>query len=247
MPDIWPEFTILEAVLVGGVAFFAGIVRGFSGFGSALMVVPVMAAVFGPQLAIPAAVIIHLVTGAQLMPGALKDCEWGRVIPLSIAGSLAIPVGVWFLTSQDPDLLRKIISVLIIVFAFVMLRGWRYTGRVNGWVMAAVGAVGGLITGAATIGGPPVVAFLMAGPFSAAQNRAAIILYFTFVQSVALVFYWVAGVMVWPVVGICILVMPTLMLGMWLGQRLFRRASEQGFRRFALIFLVFIGIATFFV
>jgi uncharacterized membrane protein YfcA len=125
-----------------------------------------------------------------------------------------------------------------------MLRGWRYTGKINAWIMAAVGAIGGVITGAATIGGPPVVTFLMAGPFSAAQNRAAIILYFTFVQLVAIVMYWLGDLILWPIVGICATVMPTLMAGMWIGQNLFKRASEEGFRRVALIFLLLIGFAT---
>ena len=37
---------------------------------------------------------------------------------------------------------------------------------------------------------------------------------------------------------------PGLMLGMWLGQRLFDQASEEGFRRVALTFLLVIGLAT---
>ncbi len=242
--EYWPDITTAETVLVAATAFVAGVMRGFSGFGSALVIVPVMAAVYGAQLAVPAAVVIHLLTTAQLLPSALRDCEWGRVVPLSVAGSLAIPVGAWVLVTQDPDLLRKAISVLIIVFAVMMLRGWRYTGKINGWIMAAVGVIGGVITGAATIGGPPVVTFLMAGPFSAAQNRAAIILYFTFVQLVAVVMYWIGDLILWSMVGICVTVMPTLMAGMWIGQNLFKRASEEGFRRVALIFLLLIGFAT---
>lgn len=247
MTEIWPAITLAELIVVAVTAFAAGVMRGFSGFGSALVVVPVMAAVFGPRLAVPAAVVIHLITSVQLLPEALRDCEWGRVVPLSVAGSLAIPLGAWFLVTQDPDLLRKAISVLIVVFAIMMLRGWRYTGKINAWIMASAGVVGGLVTGAATIGGPPVVAFLMAGPFSAAQNRAAIILYFIFVQLVAVVMYWIGGLMAWPIVGICAIVMPTLMLGTFLGQRLFRRASEELFRKVALVFLIAIGVATFFV
>ncbi len=244
MVEYWADITIAETVLVAATAFVAGIMRGFSGFGSALVIVPVMAAVYGAQLAVPAVVVIHLLTTVQLLPGALRDCEWGRVIPLSVAGSLAIPFGAWVLVTQDSDLLRKAISVLIILFAIMMLRGWRYTGKINAWIMAVVGVIGGVITGATTIGGPPVVTFLMAGPFSAAQNRAAIILYFTFVQLVAVVMYWLGELILWPIVGICVTVMPTLMAGMWIGQNLFKHASEEGFRRIALLFLLLIGFAT---
>lgn len=244
--EFWPEISWVEAIAVAVVTFAAGVMRGYSGFGSALVVVPATAAVFGPQLAIPAVVIIHLITSIQLLPEALRDVEWGRVAPLSIAGSLAVPVGAWILVTQDPEVLRTAISVLIILFAIMMMRGWRYTGKINGWVMAGVGMTGGIITGAATIGGPPVITFLMAGPFKAAQNRAAIILYFVFVQIVAVTVYWIGGLMTWPIVGICVLVMPTMMAGMWVGQRLFARASESGFRRIALTFLLLIGITTLF-
>lgn len=247
MTGIWPAVSGPEVVVVAVAALAAGVMRGFSGFGSALVVVPVMAAVFGPRLAVPAALVIQLLTSAQLVPEALRDCEWGRVVPLSVAGCLAIPVGAWILATEDPGMLRKGIAVLIIVFAVMLLRGWRYTGRVNAWIMGAAGAAGGLVTGAVSIGGPPVVAFLMAGPFTAAQNRAAIILYFLFVQIVAVAMYWIGGLFEWETVGICLIVGPTLVLGTLLGQRLFRRASERLFRRVALVFLIAIGVATFFV
>lgn len=244
--EIWTEISLVESAAVVFAAFIAGIMRGFSGFGSALIIVPITAVVFGPRLAVPAIVAIHLITSIQLMPKAMRDVEWGRVAPLSIAGSLAVPVGAWILVTQDSEMIRKAISVLIIVFAVMLMRGWRYTGKINGWVMAGAGLVGGVITGAATIGGPPVVAFLMAGPFKAAQNRAAIILYFVFIQIVAMGTYWIGGLLSWPIIGVCILVMPPLMTGMWIGQRMFARASEDGFRRVSLFFLLAIGIATLF-
>lgn len=244
--DIWTDFSLLEGMAVVLASFIAGIMRGFSGFGSALVIVPIAAAVFGPRLAVPAVVAIHLITSFQLLPQALRDVDWGRVVPLSVAGSVAVPIGAWVLVSQEPGDIRALISVLIIFFAIMLMRGWRYTGAINGWIMGGAGFIGGFITGLSTLGGPPVVAFLMAGPFSAAQNRAAIILYFIFVQSVAMVVYWIGGLLAWPLVGICILVAPPLMLGMWIGQRLFANASEEGFRRVALVFLLAIGIATLF-
>lgn len=210
------------------------------------MIVPVASAFLGPQIAVPVVTAVHLVTSIQLLPRTLHDVDWARVAPLSITGCVTIPIGVWVLATEDPEAIRKGISVLIIFFVFLMMRGWRYTGRINAWIMGAVGLFGGFITGAASVGGPPVVTFLMAGPFSAAQNRAAIILYFIFVQSIAMGMYWIGGLLVAQIIGACLLIMPTLMAGMWIGQNLFARTSEAGFRRVALIFLMVIGIATLF-
>lgn len=244
--EFWPDISFVEAFVIAAVSFVAGVMRGFSGFGAALIMVPVASAFLGPQIAVPVVTAVNLVTSIQLVPRALQDVEWGRVAPLSMAGCVAIPIGAWVLATGDPEVIRKGISVLIIIFAFMMMRGWRYTGRINGWIMGAVGLIGGFITGAASVGGPPVVTFLMAGPFNAAQNRAAIILYFIFVQTIAMAMYWIGGLLVAQIIGACLLIMPTLMTGMWIGQNLFAKASEAGFRRIALIFLMVIGIATLF-
>ena len=241
------DITWAQAAIIAAMSLAAGVMRGFSGFGSALAIVPVAAAAVGPLLAVPAVVCVHLATSAQLAPGALRAADWGRVWPLSAAGMAGVPVGAWLLVTQDPGLIRQAISILIIVFAVLMLRGWRYTGRINRAVTAGVGALGGFISGAAMIGGPPVVMFLLAGPHRASQNRGAIILYFIFTQIAALAMYWIEGLLVRTVLWLCLLIAPPLMAGMWIGERLFGRASEETFRRVSLCFLLAVGTATLFV
>ncbi len=244
---MFPDLDWAEALAIAIAAFVAGLIRGYSGFGAALAMVPVLAAVVGPVLAVPAVVVVNFFTGVQLIPGAFRDADWERVWPLSIGGMIGVPLGAWLLVSLDPELLRRGISVLIIIFGLLMLRGWRYTGSLNLPLTAGVGGLGGVISGASTIGGPPVVMFLLAGPHRAAQNRAAIIFYFQISQIVALVSYWIGGLLVWTILWLCVLIAPSMMAGMWLGERLFRRTSEELFRRVALIFLIVIGGATLFV
>lgn len=238
------DITWAQAAVIAATAFVAGLMRGFAGFGSALTIVPVTSAVAGPLVAVPAVVLMHIVTGAQLLPGALRAVDWGRAWPLSLAGVAAVPVGAWLLVSQDPEHIRRGISLLIIVFAVLMLRGWRYTGRINNWVTTAVGGTGGVISGAAMIGGPPVVMFLLAGPHRAAQNRGTIIMYFQFTQLAAIAMYWIEGILVWDIVWLALLTAPPLMLGMLGGQWLFGRASDEAFRRVALLFLLAVGVTT---
>ena len=241
------DITWVEAVLICATAFVAGIFRGYSGFGSALTIVPVMSAAVGPLLAVPTVVAVHFVTGLQLVPGAYRDANWGQVWPLSLSGMVGIPAGAWLLFVLDPELLRMGISILIIIFGILMLRGWRYTGRINMAVTTGVGAFGGFISGAATIGGPPVIMFLLAGPNRAATSRAAIIYYFQLSQVVALITYGLGGLLVWDVLWLSLLVAPTLIVGTWLGERLFRKTTERAFRRFALFFLIGVGVTTLFV
>ncbi|CAN0581173.1 unnamed protein product, partial [Laminaria digitata] len=91
-----------------------------------------------------------------------------------------------------------------------------------------------------------VIIFLLAGPDSAARNRAAIILYFLFTQLIALVVYGIGGLMTLQTVWVALPMIPTIVLGTWIGEKLFGKASDQLYRRIALVFLLAIGLSTLF-
>ena len=238
------ELTALDTVLVAGTAFFAGLMRGFSGFGAALTIAPVLALAVGPRTAIPAILIVMLVTSIQLVPRAWNSADWKTVIPLSVGGAIGIPIGVWLLVVVDQELIRRSISATVTFFAILMLIGWRYRGSVKPVFSAIAGGLGGFISGAAAAGGPAVIMFLLAGPESAARNRAAIILYFLFTQGVALVVYWFGGLMTAKTLWVALPMLPTLILGTWVGEKCFGKASDQLYRRIALAFLLVIGLST---
>ena len=127
-----------------------------------------------------------------------------------------------------------------------MLTGWRYRGSVGPMITGFAGWLGGFISGVAAAGGPAVIIFLLAGPDSAARNRAAIILYFIFSQIIALMVYWFGGLITLKTFWIALPMLPTIMLGTWIGEKLFGKASEDLYRRIALVFLLVIGLTTMF-
>jgi len=187
-----------------------------------------------------------LATSAQLAPRAIRDVNWPTVVPLSVGGAIGILIGAWMLIVVDQELVKKSISVTVIFFAIVMLTGWRYRGSVGPLMSGFAGWLGGLISGVAAAGGPAVIIFLLAGPESAARNRAAIILYFIFTQAVALVVYWFGGLITLKTFWVALPMLPTIMLGTWIGEKMFGKASDELYRRIALIFLLAIGLSTFF-
>ena len=240
------ELTAVETVLVATTAFVAGVMRGFSGFGAALAIAPVLALTVGPRAAIPAILFLMLATSVQLAPRAMRDANWPVVIPLSIGGVIGIVIGSWLLIVVNQELVRKSISVTVIFFAMVMLTGWRYRGSVGPMITGFAGWLGGLISGVAAAGGPAVIIFLLAGPDSAARNRAAIILYFIFSQIIALMVYWFGDLITLKTFWIALPMLPTIMFGTWIGEKLFGKASEDLYRIIALVFLLFIGLTTMF-
>ena len=120
----------------------------------------------------------------------------------------------------------------------------RPTKRASPAASAAIG--GDIAAGVAAAGGPAVIIFLLAGPESAARNRAAIILYFIFSQVFALVVYWFGGLLSLKTLWIALPMLPTIVLGTWIGEKMFGRASDELYRRIALVFLLAIGVSTLF-
>lgn len=98
-----------------GIAALTGLVRGFTGFGSALIYMPLVSAVYSPQIAAATLLLIDSISSLPVSIRAIPQCNWREVTPVTIAGAVALPFGVAILVYLDPLLLRWLIAVLVLV------------------------------------------------------------------------------------------------------------------------------------
>lgn len=236
----WSPFKICAAVLV---VLIAGVVRGFSGFGAGLIMVPSLALIAGPAIAVPVVVLIEALAAVQLVPGALRHVRFRAIVPLSLAAGVSIPLGGTLLAALDPALMLRGISAVVLGFAIVLWGGWRYRSEPTLPVSLAVGGSSGLLTGAAGIGGPPVVLFFLSGPHGAVETRANLICYFAFTQLIALVSFAIYGLLESTVLISAMILVPAFLLAAWIGTRLFGKVDETWFRRAMLVFLIGVALA----
>ncbi|MFD2029736.1 TSUP family transporter [Ancylobacter dichloromethanicus] len=87
-------------------ALVAGVTRGFSGFGGALIFVPLVSAAYGPRVAAPSLLVIDTLLTLPFVIPALRACVWRQVAPLAVGAVVAVPAGVWVLGRTDPLVLR---------------------------------------------------------------------------------------------------------------------------------------------
>jgi uncharacterized membrane protein YfcA len=127
------------------ISILAGVVRGFSGFGSALIFVPLMSAVYGPQVAAPAFVVIDLAVGLFFAPRVWRDADFRQILPLAATAILAAQFGTLILLHSEPTALRWAISVLVAAVVILLASGWRYYGRPVLAITILVGIVAGLM------------------------------------------------------------------------------------------------------
>lgn len=232
------------AQLVLVVVFITGIVRGFSGFGSGMIIGPTIAALYSPQFAIAAVAIIDSFPTFKLIWGARKDIVWRQVIPTVIGYTLLMPVGIWFLKSSDPVVLRWFISISICLAVTLLWSGWKYNGPRSTPVSVGVGSVGGFMGASSSLPGPAVLLYWMSGNDKAAVVRANMI-YYLFLTDVIVIFaYWFSEIFTAQSVAMGLLASPGYFIGILIGTNFFKGASEKTYRTIAFVMILIAALAS---
>ena len=237
------EFATSEMAIAAMIAIAAGLMRGFAGFGSGMLMAPIFAVLFGPIESVTMVILLEIFVSVQLMPQVLKDTQWRFVIPLGISAALLMPVGAHLLASTDPNLLARVMATVVLFFVIVLMTGWRYRGEKGLIPTLGVGAVSGTLMAATGMGNPPVLLYMLSGQDSAATNRANIIAYLSVTQGILLAVLASMGMLSWAPVAKAMLVTPGYVLAAWAGNRLFHQSTEVLYRRTALILLF--GVACY--
>ncbi len=218
-------------------ALVAGLVRGFAGFGPAMIFVPLASIVIEPWRAVVILFFMELVMPLPMLPRALKQCLWREVAPLTLGAALTFPVGAYFLISVDPTALRWALSVLALAVVAALASGWRYHRVPTLWLSGFVGCLSGGLGGLAGFYGPPIALFWLGGQSSGSRIRANIVVYLAAMVVVAGICYAAFGLLSYSVAWDAILVGPLYGLGIYVGVRLFGLASELTFRRIAYLLI----------
>jgi uncharacterized membrane protein YfcA len=223
--------SVFTLVALMAVALVASISRGFSGFGSALIFMPLASTVAPPSLVAPLLLVIDLVCAAPLAPNAWKLADRKSVALVAFGALLTVPIGTYALTQFHPVTTRWIIVAFVTVLLALLISGWRYHGKPYPALSVGVGGLAGFCSGLAQTGGPPIVAYWLGQPIAGVLARANIVLYFAFTDIISFFTYIQAGILTWDVAGLSLLVGPVYGLGLFIGARLFGVASETVFRR----------------
>ena len=235
------EFLTTEILIAAGVAAAAGLMRGFAGVGSGMLMAPFFAILFGPVQTVAIIILMEIVVTAQLLPGVHREIRWKVIAPMGVAAALLMPAGSWLLVTLDPDLLARFIALVVLAFSIILMIGWRYDGEKKAWMSAGVGAISGVLIASTSLGNPPVMVYLLSSRDSAATSRANFTGYFavTLVALIAMMAF--AGLIDRNAVRTAALLLPVFMAGAFVGSRLFRKSSEALYRRVALGLLFVVG------
>ncbi|HKU95497.1 MAG TPA: sulfite exporter TauE/SafE family protein [Vineibacter sp.] len=228
--------------IAASVALLAGVVRGFAGFGAAMILTPVFSALYGPVVGVPVCLLVEFCIALPMLRGAVGLVDWRRIGLLLLAAAVAVPLGVFVLLTADPDPLRWAISGIVLAAVLLLAVGWRFRGRPTPPATLAAGAVSGFLNGLCGMAGPTVAFYYLAGADAAATVRASFIVYFGAVDLVALIGLGLQGLITWNTLILGAILAVPYVAGGLVGERLFPLASETFFRRLALAILACVAV-----
>jgi uncharacterized protein len=233
-----------KLILLALVALASGLSRGFSGFGAALIFVPLASALVGPKFAPPILVIIDGVFASFLIPQALKLGD-RRDVSLMFAGAvLGVPLGTAVLAYYSPLTLRWLISGMAAAMLLLLVSGWKYRAKPVAAATIIVGAISGLFSGIAQVGGPPVVCYWMGIDTAHGKLRANIILFFAASSALSVTTYLWGGLLGPAVIQLSLIAGPAYGLGILGGNSLFPHATPTFFRTSSLVLITFAVVAS---
>ncbi len=230
-----------------GIVIAAGLVRGFAGFGAAMIIMPGLSLFYRPIDALAILTVIDIPATLQLLPDAVRHARWRQVAALASGATVAIPLGLWIMVSVDRDVMRRLIAVMVLIYVAILALGWRYRKPPSTALTFGVGAASGFLGGSTGMGGPPIIVFLMSGSNQASVIRGSILAYFAVTTVIYLaIFGWRHDLLTPQMWWHALILAPIYVGSTWLGSRLFRQASEPIYRWVTLIFLTCLALVVLF-
>jgi uncharacterized membrane protein YfcA len=217
--------------------FAAALLRGFTGFGFGLAAVPLLSLVLPPAQVVPLVITLQVVIGAAGLRAAARECDWHAVRLLVPGLVVGVPIGLLVLTSVPANPVRLAIGAIIAFSVWLIHRGASLPPNPSRLFSFAVGLVAGVISGLASMGGPPIVVFLLALGHTAARMRATAIVYFMLAGCASFVPLAARGLinretLIWAAASL-----PVLFAGSRIGTWAFHKAKARVHRMVALVTL----------
>lgn len=238
MPDLLAEAWATPGLgWIAFAAFIGGLVRGFAGFGTALIFLPVAAQFLSPFQAILALTFMDILGPLPNLRKAWGQVEQGDLWRLVLGTAVMLPVGLAVLQWVAPEVFRYSVSLLALGMLVILAGGVRYTGVVSRVMVLGIGGASGFLGGIAGLPGPPVILFYMARPLPASVIRATTLVFLFIFDG-----FIIAGMGAfgrWESVAMALglgLAIPG-MAGNWLGGRLFKPEQERLYRGVAYVLI----------
>ncbi len=233
----------MDFVIVSLVLFVCALIQVASGFGFALLAMPLVTLVLGMEQAAP------LVAAAGLLINTLNVLRLHRhinrpaLLRLATAAVLGIVPGFWLHDQVPAETVRVALGVVLVVYAgYTLFQPKRLPTCPEGWVWPA-GLLGGALAAAYNIPGPPVIVYGDLRRWPRNEYRSTLQTFFLATGAMVVAGHVTLGHFDPETVRLLLLAAPALVLGNLAGVGLDRFLAGDGFRLLVKILILATGVA----
>ena len=238
-------FDPTELAVLIAAAFVGSVVFGITGFGAALVTVPIATHFVSLPFALALFVLMDLANAFRIgfeSPKNAVKAEWTRMVPTILLGTV---VGVTLLVNLPRQAATLALGVFVLLFALYSLlyRPAAQRKVAAGWAYVA-GFAGGITSTVFGAGGPPYAMYLSSRGLSKEQFRATLGLAALTSISLRTVAFLLTGILLDPKVWIyAAAIVPAGLAGLWAAGHLFRRISRDALMRAVALMLLASGVS----
>jgi uncharacterized membrane protein YfcA len=244
MESLWAVITVMLIAIM---------VKALFGFGEALVAVPLLTLFIGVKTATPLVALMTTTTTALLVWQNRRNIDIASVWRLILAAVIGVPFGVYFLRVVPEAIVTKGLGIILILFgAYFLLQPFllkKGTGpnphqgdrlKNERWAYG-FGFIAGILGGAYTVGGPPVILYGTLRGWSPEQFRAGVQSSYLPISILTLISHGASGLWTVPVLQTYLLMIPIGVIATTIGNRLSHRVPTQQFRVWVYGLLVVLG------
>lgn len=233
---------VAQVIVASGAVFAGGLLNGITGFGFALLSIPLLLWALPPASVVFVVTALGTLTTAVIALRSRSTIAW-RVVALLMPGAVAgLWLGTAILAALPSETLELIANVAVIVFALLLVRETPTALRLSAPLLATAGALSGALTTSIGLGGPPTILALSAARLAKETMRSTLAAFFATNGVVGLTLLLFRGLADTEEATLAAtLVVPSL-IGLAIGSRLATRLSNRSYRLFALGILITMGL-----
>ena len=210
-------------------AFGSAFVRGLTGFGMAILLVPILALALSPVDAVLLTNFLSVFIGLSEIRRLLRGAERSAWVIIALV-AITTPVGLYALSLTTPAIARVIIAFIALSAFVAILLPRRGALDHHPATTGGVGVMSGLMTGYAGMPGPPVVPYYVGRDIPRETAKASMLLIFTCASMTGLASGVAMGVLEWTLALLAALLFPAVLLGNWMGNKASGRIEDRTWR-----------------
>jgi len=232
---------VITYALLAIIILFASFVRGTAGFGLAMTAMPLLNLFLSYIDTVILAVYLNLIFSIVHLIRSRGSIEKQNLLLTILFGIIGVTIGVIILKNIDHNLLKTIAGIIIIMFGFSILLGFKIRIKNKSFAFSTAALTGGILAGSASVGGPAAAIILGGTNMRQDRFRYAMSVFFLITYLYSAIMYGATGLISLNNIKMIIFSLPFMAAGLVIGDKVAGKLNRKIFKIMVLVLLIITG------